>query len=115
MTNLFDLPWLLLMGTFWQGFSLFFFLTFAVLWVKFYPVTVDGQGQKKSNAPPFWKRMVVALPGFVGSFGTAAHMGAFGTQIHGGDIVFVLGFPIGILVALFIRRGIEKSSKVPPP
>jgi hypothetical protein len=111
MMNWHELPWSLLVGIFWQTYALSFYLTVVVLWLKPYGDNIDWQGRKKSTDPalriPYLRKFIVGIFGLLGACGSAALMGTFRDQIPGEDIAGLIGFPVGIGVALLMRKGLR--------
>lgn len=93
----------MLVGAFWVGFSLFFYGTFMVL-------VALRTGRKSWADPPaglpFYLRLVISIPSFVGVAGTIYLLGAV-SQVDHWDIAFVVGLPAGVFVALFIDKHIR--------
>jgi hypothetical protein len=102
MTELTELPWLLLSGMFWLGLSLYLYLTFVVL------VIVSTSKRKNSDPTmemPTYHRLIITIPLFVGIAGTISLLGV-AHKLSGvvSIAAFVLGMPVGILLALFMKK-----------
>jgi len=99
----------LLVNVFWQGFSLTFFLTVLVQWVR--PefdqrvVFNDLPDSRKRVLPA--SRIGMGLISLAGTYGVAAFLGTFREQLPASaDAVFVIGLTVGIWIATVVLKRI---------
>jgi hypothetical protein len=117
MMNWNNPQWPLLVAVFWQTFSLGFYLTIIVFWVRPYGDNIDWQGRKKSDNPalriPYVRKFITGMFGLVGCFGAVAVVTTLRNQVPGVDTAFGIGFPIGIGIAFLIRKGLKLQTPAP--
>ena len=91
---------LLLLALFWQGFSLSFV---TVAWIQRIAPQFRPRDDVGWPRISYGLRIVLALLGLTGVFGTAAISSRFRGQIAGSDAVMVVGLMVGVGIAFALR------------